>query len=575
MKRTLYYIFDVLLLGILALTASCSSDNGDISPEPTPDGPSVEPTTYTIMLYGSGDGVLDEYLKYSLSQVESYGKHSRVNFTGLVKFSSSYQADPNIAGTRLYTLTDEGLKNEKKYEASYRFDNPEHLTDFINETKEKMPADKYILVIRSCGQEFGYCDKPVQTSYPESESRSRAAVFDDNTNTILSVYELEKGIKDSGVKFDLLYFDLSMLSMAETYYQLKDCASYIMAASHSAPALSGNYSQLMSDLQENDSLVDAIKSYVPATVNNWANMQSGTADLGCFDTGYMDEFAQNMKTATSELLKLKHSQIDVPEGLDDFDQRQQNRVDWYGNQYYNTNERGNIYVYPNMNFSADLCSSLSRLADYYLYGGLSNAATLLWNTFNKMTVAYRGVGLPSWQERISIGINWPTKDFVNKLSDDYRINLSYSSFYQATGWDKFLLDSDTPPVFMIPSAYYGDWAHCYEGEKSPYEYAWTATASVDDSEITEADVDFVHSLVDELNAKYGEALAKITYPVRHSRGIDDDMNLVVTYEYKASLKYYGVKKVHIHVALKDGESINPNDTDAGKYPTTVDEDFYL
>ncbi len=575
MKRILSLIMDVLLLGVLTFTVSCSNDDDNVQPEPAPDGPATEQTTYTVMLYGCGGAYLDEYLDYNLNQIEVYGKHSRVNFTGLVKYSASCQSDPDKTGTRLYTLTDEGLKNEKKHEASYRLDNPEHLSDFIKEAKEKMPADKYILIVRSYGQEFGYNDKPVQTSYPEGGSQSRVAAYDDNTSTALSVYELEKGIKDADVKFDLVYFDLRKFGMAETYYQLKDCASYIMASSHPTPYQGGNYARLMNDLQENDSLADAIKSYVPATVKNWDTAESGTADLECYDMKYMDEFAQQMTTATSELIKLRQKETDVPEGLDDFDERQQARTYWFGKTQSGTDHGAHIYLFQNLNVSTELCSTLTRLSSIYLNGRLSGAAALLRSTVDKMTVSCAASGLPSWMDRVSMGINWPTRSFINRLSDNYRKNLSYSSFYQATGWDKFLLDSDMPVISDVPSVCYSNYFHYYEGEMSQYGYAWDVSLSVDDSGVAADDVAYVHALVDNLNAWYGELLAQYAFPLRHSRGLAVDLHKAFTEEIEDELEECGVKKVSIHVALKEGESIDSNDADAGKYPVTVDREYEL
>ena len=74
------------------------------------------------MLYGCGGGNLDTELDYNLEQIVGYGKTSRVNFTGLVKYSMPYQSKKDCEGTRLLNLTEDGLKNEKKYEASYRLE---------------------------------------------------------------------------------------------------------------------------------------------------------------------------------------------------------------------------------------------------------------------------------------------------------------------------------------------------------------------------------------------------------------------------------------------------------------------
>ncbi len=575
MRRILLSFLNVMMVCAMTFFASCSKDSDVEAPTPEPEVPvAPQPPTYTVMLYGCGGGNLDEYMDFNLNQVAGYGKQSKVNFTALVKYSVPYQGEEGKEGTRLLTLTEDGMKNEKKYEASYRLDNPEHLANFIKESKEKMPADKYILIIWNHGQEFGFCDKFVESSYPEGESESRAVVFDDNTDTALSIYELEKGIKDSGVKLDLLYFDACLMGMAETYYQLKDCSKYIMAASHITSGYGGNYTQLMIDLQENDSLTDAIKQYVPATVKNWENAGESSCDLECYDMQYMDELAQHMKTASTALVNLKEKEIDAPAGLDDFDEREDRRVGWYAWVQFDWNLGGVPYIFSNMNVSVDLCSALTRLSKVYQNSNLLSAATLVKQTVSKMTVAAASCGLPQWLDGVSMGITWPTDDFVDRLKtlEKYPERLRKSAFCQATGWDKFLLDTEYPVISVVPSVYSSGF---YEGETSSYQYTWDVSASIDESGMPSENVEAAQQILADLTKTFCEDIAGYTYPVRHARGIAWELNLVVSSWGKDQLTSLGVKKIKIHVQLKDGESIDPNDPDAEKYPATVDQEYEL
>lgn len=344
MKKTLLFL-NIILACTVTFFASCSKDDDIVTPPTQPEEPATPPpTTYTVMLYGCGGGNLDTELDYNLEQIVGYGKTSRVNFTGLVKYSMPYQSKKDCEGTRLLNLTEDGLKNEKKYEASYRLDNPEHLANFIKKSKEKMPADKYILIFWNHGCEFGPSDKLVQSNYPEVSNQSRSVCFDDNTGNELSTYEIEKGIKDSGTKLDLIYFDVSMMGMVEPFYQLKDCTKYMMASSHNS--YGGNYTQLLNNLQEKDSLVDAIKDYVPAVIKEWQNKEWYTGDLACYDMQYMDEFAQHAKTATDEVVRLKKEKTEIPEGFDEWDERQQMNDDWFSHTQFGEQYNGIILLTP-------------------------------------------------------------------------------------------------------------------------------------------------------------------------------------------------------------------------------------
>lgn len=77
---------------------------------------------------------------------------SKVRFTGLVKYSSTFQGDEDTEGTRLYNMTENGLVDEKVYDSKYRLDNPDHIADFIKSTKERLPAKNIFLYCGIMGE---------------------------------------------------------------------------------------------------------------------------------------------------------------------------------------------------------------------------------------------------------------------------------------------------------------------------------------------------------------------------------------------------------------------------------------
>lgn len=571
MKKQLLNLWTIAMLSIATVFSSCSNDDVVTPPAPTPEP--AKATTYTVMLYGCGGGNLDNYLDYNLSQLDGAGKQARINFTGLVKFSKSRQSEASTSGTRLYTMTEDGLKNEKKYEAGFRMDNPENLANFIKETKEKMPADKYILIFWNHGGEFGIDEKLVQSSYPEG-GNSRAVLFDDNIGEIgLSTFEIEKGIKDSDTKFDLLYLDLCNMGMAEVYYQLKDCAHYIMGATQPTPGLGGNYTQLVSDLQEKDSLEDAIKAYVPKCVQNWATNEAGRADLECYDMTYMDELTNHVKNAVAQLTKDRNESVNVPEDFDDYDPRQQAKMKWY-------NAQDSLpFVVDGSGISADMSSTFTRLAGALNDGKLSSYATLIEKTIEKMTVANSHISLPSWMQRMSMGITWPTTAFNQFINTDnnsqnvYAAALDNSSFLQATGWREYLKSCKFPSIFSVRSAYSANNDFYYEGEQSPITYEWEASVVPVPESLMEDEN--IKQLIETINEIYRQHLDQDTYILRHGRGIVEDMHNMIQYNYLYELENNNINKIKITASLKEGQDIDPADPDADKYPATVTQKFDL
>ena len=329
------------------------------------------------------------------------------------------------------TMIKDSLTSVKKYEASYRMDDPANLTKFITDSKKEMPAKHYILVLWNHGSFFGDEEKPVQDSYPE-KTKSRAVLYQDST--ALSTYEIEKAIKDSETKFDLVYFDCCEMGMVETYYQLKDCARYIMASVNEVPYLAGDYTRLMNDLQDKSTLEDAIKDFVPGTVNRWHEDSGVSAkdslDLGCFDTSYLDELKEKVKAAATYL-----------DGAITSDEA---KLDEMGDMV----SRDSFFVIKTGHVCVDMVSSFKRLAEMTNDETLAGYAAAIESVIEKMTVARKAYVGHEWLgSKISIGITWPTFGFWDYYSvkspaywADYRTAIDNSAFIKDAGWGTFLND---------------------------------------------------------------------------------------------------------------------------------------
>lgn len=431
-----------ILLAIVAVFASCTKTEYVEVPA-NPDAPEEKAPTYTIMFYGTGGGNLDSFFLYNMDQMVATGKQERVNFRGLFKFSNELQKDSKYEGTRLLTLTEnEGMKSEKKFESTYRMDNPAHLADFIKETKEQMPADKYILIFWNHGSVFTAYDKLVQDDYPEiapdpkNPSQSRAMLSDDNIKGVplMSIFEMEKGIKDSGLNPDLVYLDLCNMGMVENYAQIKDLTHYVMGAFQPTPGSGGDYAQLLLSLQQTNSLEDAIKDYLPRCVSKWKEENpQGFSDLECYDMKYMDEFLNHTKKALD-----RYREVIDKEGTD------KSKADSLHYIEQLDSGEGGYAFYTHSNLadpvSADLCTTLRNFQSLKWDGILSAYVTQMNDCLDKMTVAESCFGQRIGMNRVSMGINWPSKSQTININDTTNFAECYrhTTFDNKTKWFDYL-----------------------------------------------------------------------------------------------------------------------------------------
>ena len=278
------------LLLFVALFASCKEYIYIEKPEEP-----VDESTYTIMLYGCGGGDLDLAMVTNIREALLSGSTDRVKFTGQIKFSQKFQAYEETAGTQRFIV---GSTPENWYTpvevlpASLKLYDPKTLTDFINWSKEQCPADEYILLLWNHGAAWSPLDDgPIQNG----------VVYDDVLgNKGLSLDGLVKGIKDSGTKMKMIYYDACLMGMAEILAELPDVADYVMSASHITPGIGGDYNSLLHHLNNSTDFEQAMKEYAKETMSHW-NIQNMPLDLMLVDLSQMDILLQEIKVLSGYL----------------------------------------------------------------------------------------------------------------------------------------------------------------------------------------------------------------------------------------------------------------------------------
>ena len=426
MKKTTTFTFAHLLLWLVCATlplgfTACSDDEDPTTEQSAEPEPEPEPDAdYTVMLYGCGGGNLDDALIYNLSQVEGYGYSDKVQFTGLVKFSVPYQTgdDAQFQGTRLYSLTPTGMENERIADADYRLDNPDHLASFISDAAERMPAKRYVLVLWNHGSEFTpVYDQP--SNWPGSSTRG--VVFDDNVkeaglDSHLSIFELEEGLKRSGVHFDLIYMDV----------------------------------WLMDKLEQHSEVLPAMQEYVPLTVELWKSLDTNNSyDLSLTDTRMLQPVLDEMRLFTDALIEERNSCQNDAESLELFD-------------YYQLYSIYQFDQYPG-SYSIDLDYYANHIANYCMNGTLSTQAYLLSNALQKMQPVRASHHNEGIIPEFTVGITWMPAEYYNRndfvIEDangqqyeyaDYAVLYPMLKFHRQTGWGNFLSINEFQPKSENP-----------------------------------------------------------------------------------------------------------------------------
>lgn len=394
-------------LAVATLLASCGddSDNGGAKPE-------EENNDYTIMLYGCGGGNLDGFLMLNLEEAAIIGSTDKVKMTAQVKFSKAYQNDPEISGTRRFIVGTDEREQEEVMPASLPLYEPATLAEFIEWSKAKCPASRYILIMWNHGG--GWLpddDRPLE---------SRAALYDDNVgNRAMSIYELTEGIKQSNTKFEMIYFDACLMNMLENLGELTDVCNYTLAAGHVTPGYGGEYSILMTLLEQESDFVGAIRKYGRAVMNHWI----GASSDGETDYGY--------DLTMTDMSKLP-AVFDIVRDLTD------ELVSTYEEyeEEYDAVEKEDCYFYDDDFPFVDIDSYIEMLA-------LSSGNPRLFNIGSRFTLAAdEAIVYQTKNQFAPDEMTWSVT-LVNKaqwahLYEPYSTSYGGLKFEQSTGWSRWL-----------------------------------------------------------------------------------------------------------------------------------------
>lgn len=217
--------------------------------------------------------------------------------------------------SRLYKESNGTVAEEviKTYESQYSTD-PTVMNQVLNDAYSAYPADSLGLILSSHGNGslysfYSYTELSQYISSPiQSLAFGSEAIYSDEngnytgyglsyTMNITDLREALEGIPH----LHYILFDACLMGNIETAYELKDYASYMIAAPNNVPGMGFPYESVLTDLITMDeyNLTRAINQYTTSYATN-ANTWDDFASCALYDLTKLSDFAVSFNQMLSE-----------------------------------------------------------------------------------------------------------------------------------------------------------------------------------------------------------------------------------------------------------------------------------
>ncbi|MBQ6855806.1 MAG: peptidase C11 [Lachnospiraceae bacterium] len=145
----------------------------------------------------------------------------------------------NSRTNQIWQVKDDGLVCLEKDLGTAAMTDPDTLSDFIQWSAKKFPANRYSLIFWDHGggsvSGFGYDEK-----FASSGSMDLA--------------EIDKALSKGGVTFDFVGYDACLMATAENALMLAKHADYLIASEETEPGVGWYYTNWLTELSENTSM---------------------------------------------------------------------------------------------------------------------------------------------------------------------------------------------------------------------------------------------------------------------------------------------------------------------------------
>lgn len=245
-------VFSFLMLAACLQVVSCggSKSSGNSDEQVTPEAP--EKGAWTFMVYMAADNNISNAAKADINEMESIGSSGDVSIIVQAEFNKDESPGLPVSTVRGRVLQDKDMVNIGSWYTEIGnkdMTDPETLQEFITWSVENYPAERYVLVLWSHGAGWKTEEvspllvKGMMTDTTSSES-----------SHLMSLTEIARAVKDSGVVFDIINFDSCLMGMYEVACELSGLASFLVFSETLYPVNGDAYDTILQELMAEPSM---------------------------------------------------------------------------------------------------------------------------------------------------------------------------------------------------------------------------------------------------------------------------------------------------------------------------------
>jgi len=288
MKRG-YFIGFLACFWIFSACGGGGGGDGPVNQDPSAKA------KWTYMVYMGADNNLSLAGLYDLNEMESVGSDKNVNIILQAEWSNQY-TEGVPTSTHRFRVTNDNNPDNVDLSAGTTIGNvnmadPAELTDFIKWATSTYPAENYALVVWNHGAGWKYDEIEI------SSSLLKGAVQDATSGSFMSLPDLAKAVRNSGVHLDIINFDACLMAMYEVAYEFRGLVDILVSSEETEPGEGDPYDTILDSLKRNPSMApnELATVIVDKYDEYYAQNDRGDTTKSAFDMSYIDVLDEKLK----------------------------------------------------------------------------------------------------------------------------------------------------------------------------------------------------------------------------------------------------------------------------------------
>ena len=401
-------LFFISITMLLLLTA-CSKDSKN----------NTEPTTArrTVMVFMSADNTLSTFTNGDFQELVNGSYNTLSSSDRLVVFVDriSDKEKPFIA--RITGNKKQPVDTLYKYSEDPYVSEPEVFTEILSRMKNLCPANEYGLVL--WGHASGWCfEKDTRRSYGIDNGNKAQNL---NYGLWLSIPDMRVCFEKLGIKWKFIFADCCNMMGAETAYELRNCADWLIGSPAEIPGFGAPYDDMVKHFfSQSDTLYKAIVDTYAADYPNYL-------PLSAIRLSEMESLAAATKAVLPAVAKhLKEGDAVATKGI----------IYYYSPGGWNDNYNKSMYDMNDMirTALADQPQAYETWHKAFLKAVPKHVTAEMWETQNSNTIRFSDFDVTD-EKMGCVSMFFPL-DKYNSSSCAYTYNtdIQKMQWYQAVGW---------------------------------------------------------------------------------------------------------------------------------------------